>query len=128
MSWTRKHRRSSKVAVPESDAPTLPFFFLFLFYSRQNGPIQAKTDRFRRKWEPIRPKRTPKHADTANSGQNGHQNRLIRPIPAKTGRNGQRLPFFCFMWPCERKKKKKERRKKKMRRRKKNGWKKNKGM
>ena len=28
------------------------------------------------------------------------------PIPAKTGRNGQQLPFFCFMWPCEREKKK----------------------
>ena len=59
------------------------------------------------------------------------------PIPAKTGRNGQQLPFFCFMWPCERekknkeKKKERERRKKKMRRhtqKKKNGWKKNKGM
>ena len=50
----------------------------------------------------------------------------FRPIqPLKQAEMGSWLPFFYFMWPCEREKKKKER-KKKMRRHKKNGWKKNK--
>ena len=87
-----------------SDSPNLPFFFWIHADSTRLVPIRAKTGRFRRKREPIQPK----HADTVDSRQNGHQNRPIQPIPAKTGRNGQQLPFFCFMWPCEREKKKKK--------------------
>ena len=41
-------------------------------------------------------------------------------------RNGQWLPFFCFMWPRERKKKKKKEEEDKKTQ--KNGWKKNNGM
>ena len=99
-SQTRKHRRSSKVAAPESDTARhgvqlvdSPFFFLFFF-------IRTDSARFTPIRKLIRPKRPPKHAD---SGQKGHRH---RPIAAETGQNGQRLPFFCFMWPCERNKKK----------------------
>ena len=77
-------------SVRLADSP--PFFF-FLF-----APTRPNSRRFQQKRESIRSKWPSKHVDTADSG-----------------RNGQRLPFFCFMSPCEREKKKK-------------GWKKNKGM
>ena len=93
---------------PASNSPTLPFSFLFYSHQLgqihanlgQNGLIRANSGRNKNRY-----------------GRNGHRN---MPIPAETGRNGQQLPFFCFMWPCERGgKKKKKRRKKKMRRQKK---------
>ena len=100
---------------PASDTSTLPHSLFFFFDLHRFTSTRLDSGQFRRKREPKWPKWPPKHVDTANSGQNGHRNRLIRPIPtettAETGQNGQRLPFFCFMWPCERgvgKKKEKE--------------------
>ena len=90
---------------PASNAATFPFFFLIHTDSARFAPIRAKTGWFKQKRELRWPKWPPKHADTTNSGRNSRWNE-------------QRLPFFCFMWPCEREKKKK-RRKKKMRRHKK---------
>ena len=105
---------------PTSDSPTLPFFFFWFAPtqpdSRQLGPIQADLG-----------------GNGNQYGRNSHQNMLIWPIlvetAAETGRNGQWLPFFCFMWPCERKKKEGRKRweDKKIKKIKK-GWKKNKGM
>ena len=89
-----------------------PLFFLICADSARFAPFWAKMGRFGWKREPIWPKRPLKHADTAYSGRNGHRNRLIlAEIAVETGRNGRRLPFFCFMWPCEREKKKKDGRK-----------------
>ena len=131
MSTHRKHQRSSKVAAPEFDAARRdvrhltcrlsppPFFFLICPNSARFAPIWAKT----------RPFRIDSGGNENRYGRNGHRNMPIRPKQvdmADSGRNsrrnGQRLPFFCFMWPCERekknkeKKKERERRKKKMRR------------
>ena len=105
--WSPMRRSASDTSTPP------PLFLLFNFHRFTSTCLDS--GQFRRKRESIRSKWPPKHADTANSGRNSHRNRLIWPIPtettAKTGQNGQRLPFFCFMWPCERgvgKKKEKE--------------------
>ena len=79
---TRNHRHGSKVAIPESDVLILPSFFFIRIDSGQNRPFSVETG-------------TDTIKTATETCQNGH-------------RNGQRLPFFCFMWPCERKKKKRE--------------------
>ena len=99
---------------PASNAATFPFFFLIHADSARFAPIRAKTGWFKQKRELRWPKWPPKHAYTTDSGRNSR-------------RNEQRLPFFCFMWPCEREKKKKEKEEEDEKTQK-NGWKKNKGM
>ena len=71
------------------DAPIRPSFFFF--YSRWFGPIGADSGRKRPIW--------------SDSSRNGSQYGQFRLKQAKMS---SWPPFFCFMWPCERKKKKKK--------------------